>query len=302
MLRLLKTTVLAIMAALLIAQAVAAAPSGAVLSSPRRAASGAVAVPEGTPSDPYIVSGPAFRIAVEADGIYRLDYAYLDSAFTNAGLKLSDVDPRTFRLFYMYQEMAIQVLGEEDGRFDPPDPGVPGDPGDAVLFYGRGVDSLFYDGALPTNKYTASTVFWLTYGGAPGLRMAARDGTPSGTPESSFLNSLRWEENLFYEPKLPFEPNADHWYAENPIRTFSFKPTANRDYSFQLNHVATGTADGTLSVSVLGYYAGPHYLRLYVNGEQGARRQPGLDGFQNLHRHGQCASGCPGERPKQGAL
>ncbi|MCB0140553.1 MAG: hypothetical protein KDE50_11650, partial [Caldilineaceae bacterium] len=79
---------------------------------------------------------PAYRIYVVQDGITEMSYSYLQ----NAGLPVSTIDPRTFRVFYMGQEVAIQVEGETDGRFDA---------GDLIRFYGRSVDSLYFEGALP---------------------------------------------------------------------------------------------------------------------------------------------------------
>ena len=92
-----------------------------------------------------------------------MDATYLAAA----GLPLTSIDPASFRMFYMGEEVPIRIEDGGDGRLDG---------SDAVYFYGRSVDSLYLDGLLPTNKYTAASVFWLSYGGAAGLRMPQRSG------------------------------------------------------------------------------------------------------------------------------
>ena len=66
-------------------------------------------------------------------------------------------------MFNAGQEVAIRVIGEEDGKLDA---------GDLVLFFGQGVDT----------RYTDTNVYWLTYGGTAGLRMGARASVAGGTP------------------------------------------------------------------------------------------------------------------------
>lgn len=196
---------------------------------------------------PWTPPTPSYRIEVTADGLYTLDYAYLSAA----GLPVSTLDPRTFRMFYMGSEIAIRVVGEDDGVFAP---------GDAVLFYGRGVDSLFLEGLAPTNKYTGTSIFWLTYGGANGLRMATRDGSVAGTSATAFEHHERLGRNYFYFSTYPFVEDADHWY-DNWLRTAS---TASRTWSFTAANVAT-TGAATLTVDLLGYREGAHHIKLYVN-------------------------------------
>jgi hypothetical protein len=57
-------------------------------------------------------------------------------------------------------------------------------------------------------------MYWLTYGGSPGRRMPARDGTPQGTAPVpvSFGVAERTEENLLYSSNIPWEADHDHWF------------------------------------------------------------------------------------------
>ena len=173
------------------------------------------AVPTGplAPQANWTPPSPAYKISIapdaghsskeliygELDGIYQLDYAYLQAA----GLPVDTLDPRSFRMFYLGEEIPIQVEGEGDGSFDA---------GDVVLFYGQGIDSLYDAGVLPTNKYADANIYWLTYGGANGARMIEKDGSVSGSATETFLHSLRLENNNWYFSSYPFEHNADHWF------------------------------------------------------------------------------------------
>ena len=102
------------------------------------------------PVPSVLASGTWYRLAVTAEGMYRLDASYLSSL----GINVSGIDPRTIRIFGNggrelpedlasaratdLVEDAIYVNGEADGKFDP---------GDYVVFYGRGARGWSYDAA-----------------------------------------------------------------------------------------------------------------------------------------------------------
>lgn len=196
---------------------------------------------------PPLPPHPGFRIPVEKEGLYRLTYSLLEQA----GLPVDDLDPRTFRLLRYGQEVAIRVLGEEDGHFDPQD---------IVLFYGR---------PLSDNRYTDAEVYWLTYGGEPGQRMAKRDGTPvGGTVPASFTTVEHLEENHLYYSIMPWRPDHDHWfwnytYPEGGIftQTYSFPahPLAGEIYTATLRmHLHGGNRDDSVNPD--------HHIRILLNG------------------------------------
>jgi hypothetical protein len=118
------------------------------------------------PSLPMVASASltalthGYKVAVNRDGLYQLTYADLAAA----GMPVGTLNPQTFQLFENGQEVAIQVVGQEDGQF-----GLE----DRILFYGEGLDT----------RYTDTNIYWLTYGAAAGLRMGSRDVSPSGTAQ-----------------------------------------------------------------------------------------------------------------------
>ena len=204
---------------------------------------------------------PGYRVIIGEDrpeGLYQMDYDYL----SNAGLPVDTIDPRTFRMFWLGEEIAIQVTGEADGSFDP---------GDSIFFYGRNVDSLFYDGLLPTNKYTGESVFWLSYGGDQGKRMVVVDGAPSAPSAAPFPHKVHLEENHWYLSTRPFIEGEDHWFWLK-MEAYGTGSTS-RDFTFSAENIATGNYTGSLTVKLLSAIEGDggpkvHELTLYVNGNE----------------------------------
>lgn len=139
---------------------------------------------------PWQPPEPGWRISIEEDGLYELTYTELQLA----GLPVNEIDPQTFQMYYLGNEMAIQVIGEDDLKFDV---------GDAIIFYGQGIDS----------KYAAENVYWLTYGDTSGLRMEIRDGTPLGENiPPYYMASLHLEENHIYRSILPGADELERFY------------------------------------------------------------------------------------------
>jgi hypothetical protein len=153
------------------------------------------------------------RVCVEEDGLYRLTPAQL----RNAGLDPTGIDPRTIKITHRDREIPIYVHGEEDGVFDVED---------YIEFYGMAM----------TGSFTVRNVYWLTTGGANGMRMAERDGSLAGvhpTP-SWFYATLHAEEDHVYWQNPPNGAGQDHWFWRGPLEA----PTAIT-LTFDLRNIAT---------------------------------------------------------------
>ena len=187
---------------------------------------------------------PGYKLMVAEDGLYELDRA----ALAAAGLPVDTLDPRTLQLFNRGQEVAIRVIGEEDGHFDE---------GDLLLFYGQAANTV----------YTGTNVYWLTYGGTAGRRMAEKPSQADGDTAVSFSAPVHMEQNKIYISGLPMQEDANHWYDHPPVQAAGPNP-GRRDYPFTVQHLATTASTATLQVSLAGNYNGIHHLRLYVNGHQ----------------------------------
>ncbi len=184
----------------------------------------------------WIPPSPAWKVSVNRTGLYRLTYADLQAA----GLPVDALDPRTFRLYNQGSEVAIHVPGQEDGHFDA---------GDTLEFYGQALDT----------RYTDTNVYWLTYGITNGLRMAERDGTPTGAPmPTSFTATARIEENRSYWPSVP--TGDDHWFwkymsAVSPTHSVTQPLTAT--FTGTIGLVATDTLNAAVNPD--------HHARVYLN-------------------------------------
>lgn len=186
---------------------------------------------------------PAFKIEVAEDGLYQLSYSLLAAV----GVPVDTLDPRTFQLFSGGQEVAIRVLGEEDGVFDA---------SDSIRFYGQAA----------RHKYTDRNVYWLIYGQGEGRRMPERDGQPDeGTPAPTYFQDHRVvEEQKLYMNLWPGDDAVERFYWRYLVAPAVFTAAV------ELNSVATDTLTSTLWASVWGYTSIPevkpdHHAQFYVN-------------------------------------
>lgn len=188
-----------------------------------------------------------YRITLRETGIYRLGYADLLAA----GVPLTGLDPRTLQVYEGDNELAVEVTGEADGRFDP---------GDVIRFYARSVRSF----------YTDANTLWLVVGRAAGRRMTTRDVSPTNdTPADSFPHTQRFEQDRIYRSIMPAASGVDHWYwgqtyvlSRGSVLTFTAAFTVE-------NPLSTGAV--SLTLDLWGGSADPrvvpdHHSRIYING------------------------------------
>jgi uncharacterized repeat protein (TIGR01451 family) len=190
-------------------------------------------------------SGPHVKLLVEQSGLYRVTHADLLAVAPD----LIQSDPRRLQLSNQGTTIPMRFEGEADGTFDP---------GDSFLFYGQAIHS----------DYTRHNVYWLSDAGAPGLRMAERDGTPgTGTTPvtpTAFADSRHYEEDHLYWRAVPEGEGSDHWFWDKLVVNSSTPVAA--DYTFDLHHIAASGPDGELRLMLHGLTSGDHLAQLYLNG------------------------------------
>jgi hypothetical protein len=190
-----------------------------------------------------VLNQPAFKILVDQDGIYQLNYSDLAAA----GAPVDSIDPATFQLFNQGAQISIQVHGQADGVFDP---------GDSILFYGQAVQT----------KYSKTNVYWLSWGDAPGNRMASLDGNPSGNaniPEY-FPTRQHAEKDLLYGSAHYSGMDKDHWYWD---RVYATSAPTYIDFNTQIKPLSPENQMVTVRGLLKGYFANPnHHTRIYLNG------------------------------------
>ncbi|MFQ3598143.1 MAG: C25 family cysteine peptidase [Chloroherpetonaceae bacterium] len=146
----------------------------------------------------YNPSNPYLKLYTAKDGVYRVTGATLASS----GLNLSGVNPRTFKLYFKGREVPIRVIGEDNNQLDPTDiiefigyinRGEP----EPVINPNSGLQTETVTEYL--NVHSDTCVFWLTWGGEFGRRMAEENATPSNTtPQSTYRETRHYEQDTIY--------------------------------------------------------------------------------------------------------
>lgn len=153
----------------------------------------------------------ALRIRTADRGLYRLTYDELLAA----GVPLTTTDAATFGMSYLGQPAAIELVDDGDASFEP---------GELVIFYAEP-----YQG-----RFEANNVYWFHYGGAPGLRMAQRTVTPTGSEPvlTAITRTLHVEADVEYRGDFPLPQDADHWF-DTPLSPddLAGTPTLTRTYT-----------------------------------------------------------------------
>lgn len=204
----------------------------------------------------YNPSQPYLKLLTTEDGIYRLSGADLAAA----GISLSGINPRTLRLFYKGNEVPLFVRGEDDGQLDP---------NDEIEFLGsfnRGAPEPVLDeftGAVvgtvteQRNPYSDTSVYWLTWGGALGRRIATVAAAPrGGGVAQSFIATHRIEQDCVYVTALT-EPGqyiterviGEGW-AQQLFQVSSLRNSDVLQVPFQLESpLSTGTAQAQVRLA-----------------------------------------------------
>jgi hypothetical protein len=209
-----------------------------------------------------------YKVMVSRDGFYTVTYIDL----LNAGINPAVLDPQTIKLQRIVnygsvdslQEMPILVEGEADGSFDAQD---------YILFYGqapRGTYTYY-------NIYTKFNIYWLSWGGADGLRVESRLVQPgSAQVLSSFISHSRTEVDSMYE-RFGYAPDQDWqsidywmWYRLD----YSYPSLVSKSFLQYLPQHLVGN-DYTLTVALRGYTLNieaheepDHKARISWNGTQ----------------------------------
>jgi len=194
---------------------------------------------------PWTPPDPAWRVKVREDGFYQLTFSELQTA----GLDVDNLDPQTFQLFNMGEQVAIHVETALIDEFNP---------GDSLLFYGQAVE----------NKYTQDNVYWLTYGSGTGpyLRMPERDVTADGAAQAQFFTTTsEFEDNQWYWTGAPGGDDLERYFLDL-ITNFS-----DWTYSFTIDSPwDSWDGSGILDMALAGFthfdaVSPDHHAEIYLN-------------------------------------
>ncbi len=235
-------------------------------------------------SDFFDGSGRWLRMDVESSGLYRLNYSDLLAAGLSPGMDTGSfrllgtggtVQPfrsdqgGSYRADWAPTEMHMLVKGGTSLAADT-----------ELLFYLPGADGFldeFEAGAdfeaYRRHPYSNWSTYYLTWGGAPGLRIAGIDGTPIGgeTVLATLPGRVHREENREYSSKYLYE---DGWAWHR------FYGPSNLDDEFVMGAAAAGETVRML----VGYdspltSSSPHHVEAYLTpaGESYSGNEPIVD-------------------------
>ena len=151
-------------------------------------------------------SGSWYKFSVTADGVYKIDYSLLQKA----GINPSTINPKNIRIYtgqagmlpqpnstprvVDLNEMAINVVGESDGKFDA---------GDYILFYAQGADTYAYNTKsnffnCQNNLFTDKNFYFLTVADAAGKRLLQSQNLSGSFPIINQFDDFAYYENDQY--------------------------------------------------------------------------------------------------------
>jgi Peptidase family C25/Interleukin-like EMT inducer/CARDB len=137
------------------------------------------------------------KIGAAEDGVYRL----FKSDFEKYGVNTSSINPRTFKLMLKGKEIPVYVQGEGDGSFDE---------SDFIEFYGtknyaagnyRIVNEHNEPYSEYIDRYSDTTIYWLTWDGTDGLRPDTSNQIMQGIQDTLryYTNISHYEQNNFLD-------------------------------------------------------------------------------------------------------
>ena len=159
-------------------------------------------IAHGQPAASVLSSGKWYKLSVKADAVYKLDYSFLQKLGINPDI----INPKNIRVYAGQhgmlpqsntaerisdpQELAIQVIGQDDGRFDR---------SDYILFYGEGPD---YYQLLPSkgiyeyqnHLYSDLNYYFLNIGTGSGKRI-----TTAASLSGSYPVITEYDDVNYYE-------------------------------------------------------------------------------------------------------
>lgn len=214
-------------------------------------------------SNSVLSSGEWVKLGINQTGVYALTKSYLKSI----GINTDVIDPRTIKIYgygagmlpqknsdFRHDDLpenAILVEGETDGVFND---------NDKVIFYGKAQQDVWrYNTSESryrhiTNIYSDVTYYFITFGGAPGKRIAVSgfSGLPN-TQVTEFDQLYVYEKELYNLIK-----SGRRWMGEEFNRVTT--------YNFSVNMGAVNTAEPLyIRSSVTAHSYAPSSFNVSVN-------------------------------------
>lgn len=167
---------------------------------------------------PVLDKGQWYKFSVSNDGLYKIDYNLLKKA----GLNPDQIDPKKIKIFAglnsmlpqannalanpNFFELAISVLGEQDGKFNKED---------AILFYGQGSDAVSFNTSknifsYQNNIYSDKNYYFLTVSTQDGKRVTTNETIAGNFPVVNQFDDF----NYYETDKYNILSSGREWFGE----------------------------------------------------------------------------------------
>ncbi len=219
-------------------------------------------------------NGEIHKIAITETGIHKIDFAFFQDMADSLDIDINSINPDKISIlgngggilpelidterYDDLEQVAIQVIGGEDGQFNA---------GDYILFFAEGPDKWYYNNDAqsfnrPKNFYSDENFYFIKFGSDDGLRVsniASVASTDYTTAESDSYQ--RFEEDKFnlLNEALGTQGSGRYWYGDpfNPTRErtydFSFENlNTSKDIEMRVAFAARGKSSSTLQVEASG--------------------------------------------------
>ena len=230
-----------------------------------------------------LATGQWYKVRVTETGIQRMTRGFL----SNLGIDVNGLDPRRIKVYghggtslslingedqyFDPPELAIRVLGEDDGSFDS---------GDAVLFYGIATDSEYVsENDSFINPYTNDSFYYINVLGAVGKRIQDA-AIPAGavTENFDYYHSRKHHE----VDEVNFGQLGRRWVGESfgfePEQTFTFEAenvVTDLEVRSRVAFAAVSDIDTSVSASLNGQAIGSTNLQGLRNPDGSTRNIAG---------------------------
>ena len=226
-------------------------------------------------------SGNWVKLSISRNGAYKIDYASMQKISSEFGVGIGSIDPRNIAVFGQkggllpnknidyssddLEEIPIEVIGENDGKFDS---------GDYVIFYADGPEQYKYNNgskliSRKKNIYTDYTYVFITIKSTTGLRISNKDiviKTPVYT--TSKYNSFAFHE----KDEVNFDQSGQQWFGErfevSPNKAFDFKfPSRNTDKPFTVKTRIGSKPESSATLKVSANNTNLYSYNYYTNSD-----------------------------------
>ena len=227
-------------------------------------------------------TGSWYKFSVTNNGVYKIDYALLQKA----GINPAQIDPRNIKIYTGQQgmlpqaisvarvndltELAIDVVGEADGKFNN---------GDYVLFYGQGPDTYSYDKknnffSYQNNLYADKNFYYLTVSTSSGKRITTSENLSGNFPVINQFNDFAYYET----DKYNMLHSGRQWFGEQFDQTLQLTVqfdlpgiVPNSDIKMTSHVMAQSTANCSFSVSFNNHSILTQPIQAWPNTQYGAK-------------------------------